>query len=341
VSEAPFGSFRRHSTCTNSAHYLGFLAMTVQTRPTANIASVAILFVAMASVQVGAAVAKSMFAVVGPLGTVALRVGIAAVLMCAAFRPWRVKRSAQAWRMVAIYGAVLGLMNALFYTALQTIPLGIAVALEFTGPLAVALFASRRRTDFLWVSLAVVGLLALLPLDQASKSLDPVGIAFALGAGVCWALYIIFGQKAGAEHGVETAALGMAIAAVVALPLGIVDAGSSLLNPKIIPAAFAVAVLSSALPYTLEMYALRRLPAKTFGTLMSVEPALGALSGLFLLNEQLTTRQWLGILAIIITSIGTTMSATQKNESTSSTDDDHSEQMPLLGQITAEHPTPA
>ncbi|MGV3708981.1 MAG: threonine/homoserine exporter RhtA [Gemmatimonas sp.] len=311
--------------------------MTVQTKPTANLASVAILFVAMASVQGGAALAKGMFATVGPLGTVALRVGIAAVLMCAAFRPWRVKRSAESWRMVGIYGAVLGLMNALFYTALQTIPLGIAVALEFTGPLAVALLASRRRIDFLWIALAIGGLLALLPLDQASRSLDPVGIAFALGAGVCWALYIIFGQKAGAEHGVETAAMGMAIAAVIALPLGIINAGSALLNPNIIPVALAVAVLSSALPYTLEMYSLRRLPTKTFGTLMSVEPALGALSGLLLLGEQLTLRQWLGIFAIIITSIGTTMGATQKDSSNDGVDDDRNEQMPLLNQVTAEH----
>lgn len=271
----------------------------------------------MVSVQAGAALAKGMFGEVGALGTVALRVGLAALMMVAVLRPWRVKRSAQAWRSVIMYGVVLGAMNALFYTALQTIPLGVAVALEFTGPLAVAIFASRRGTDFLWIALAVVGLLALLPLGDGAANLNPVGIALSLGAGVCWGLYIILGQRAGADHGVETAAVGMAVAAIVVVPLGIADAGTALFSMRLLPTAIMVAVLSSALPYTLEMYALRRLPAKTFGTLMSVEPAIGALAGLIMLGEQLTGRQWLGIFAIIATSIGTTLSGTRSDESQS------------------------
>lgn len=285
--------------------------------PTANVLSVALLIVGMLSVQVGAALAKGMFSEVGALGTVALRVGIAAVMMVAVLRPWRVKRSAHAWRSVIQYGVVLGAMNAFFYTALQTVPLGIAVALEFTGPLAVAIFASRRRTDFLWIALAVVGLLALLPLGNGATNLDPFGIALSLAAGVCWGLYIILGQRAGAEHGVETAAVGMAVAAVVVVPLGIANAGAALFSLHILPTAIMVALLSSALPYTLEMYALRRLPAKTFGTLMSIEPAIGALAGLLLLHEQLNGRQWLGIAAIIATSIGTTLTATRGDDSAS------------------------
>jgi inner membrane transporter RhtA len=275
-----------------------------------SLGAVALLVVAMTSVQIGAALAKGMFAAVGPLGAVALRVSFAAVLLAAVLRPWRVRRTAEAWRSVLLYGVALGGMNGLFYVALRTVPLGVATALEFTGPLAVAIVASRRAADFLWVALAVAGLLALLPLG-ASAGIDPVGAACALAAGVCWALYILFGRKAGAEHGLETTAVGMAIAAVLVLPAGVAGAGAALLSPAILPTALAVAVLSSALPYTLEMYALPRLPAKTFGTLMSVEPALGALAGLALLGEQLTARQWLGLGAIVATSIGTTVTAAQ------------------------------
>jgi inner membrane transporter RhtA len=265
----------------------------------------------MASIQVGAAIAKRIFPVAGPLGAVTLRVLFAAILLGVVLRPWRVRRTRAAWRSVLIYGAALGGMNCLFYAALDSVPLGVAVALEFTGPLAVAMLASRRAVDFLWIALAVGGLLALLPLGGAAARVDPVGAAFALGAGVCWALYILFGQKAGAEHGVQTTAVGMAIAAVVVLPFGLADAGAALFTPRILPLALAVAVLSSALPYSLEMVALPRLPAKTFGTLMSVEPAFGALAGLVLLGEHLTLQQWGAIGAIVAASVGTTLSAVQ------------------------------
>lgn len=275
--------------------------------------SVALLVVGMVSVQAGAALAKGMFSTVGALGTVALRVGIAAIMMCAVFRPWRVARSPQARRMVIVYGLVLGVMNVLFYMSLQTIPLGIAVAIEFIGPLAVAVFASRRAIDFVWISMAVVGLLALLQLGNESAHLDPKGVALALGAAVCWALYIIFGKKAGAEHGVETAAIGMAIAAVIVVPLGISDAGSALFAPQILPSAVMVAFLSSALPYTLEMYALPRLPTKTFGTLMSAEPAIGAVVGLLVLGEHLGMAQWIGITMIVVSSLGTTLTGVTGN----------------------------
>jgi inner membrane transporter RhtA len=279
--------------------------------PSSRFAPVALLVVGMASVQVGAALAKSMFATVGALGAVALRVLFAAVMLVAVLRPWRVRRTPAAWRSVILYGASLGGMNALFYAALRTVPLGVATALEFTGPLAVALVASRRTADFLWVALAVAGLLALSPIGGAGTvGIDPAGAAYALGGGVCWALYIVFGRKAGAEHGLGTAAAGMSVAALVVLPVGIADAGAALLTPGIFPIALAVAVLSSALPYTLEMYALPRLPAKTFGTLMSIEPAFGALAGLALLGEHLGARQWLGVAAIIVTSVGTTLTAT-------------------------------
>jgi inner membrane transporter RhtA len=270
---------------------------------------VALVVVAMASIQTGAAIAKRIFPVVGPMGAVTLRVLFAALILGAVVRPWRVRRTSAAWRTVLVYGLALGGMNGLFYAALRTVPLGIATAIEFTGPLAVAVAASRRPIDFLWIALAVGGLLLLLPLGDAAAGVDPVGAGFALAAGVCWALYILFGRRAGAEHGMQTTAVGMAVAAVLVLPLGIADAGAALLTPSILPFALAVAVLSSALPYSLEMYALPRLPARTFGTLMSVEPAFGALSGLVLLGERLDLRQWLAVGAIIAASVGTTLAA--------------------------------
>ena len=275
---------------------------------------VALLVVAMASIQAGAAIAKGMFAVVGPIGAVTLRVLFAALLLGIVLRPWRVRRSAAAWRTVLVYGLALGGMNCLFYAALRTVPLGVATALEFTGPLAVAMLASRRLVDFLWIALAVVGLLLLLPLGGASAALDPAGVAYALAAGACWALYILFGRRAGAEHGLQTTAVGMAVAAVVVLPFGVASAGAALLTPSILPYAVAVAVLSSALPYSLEMFALPRLPARTFGTLMSVEPAFGALSGLVILDERLAGQQWLALAAIVAASIGTTLTAAASRE---------------------------
>ena len=275
---------------------------------------VALLVVAMASIQAGAAIAKGMFAVVGPIGAVTLRVLFAALLLGIVLRPWRVRRSAAAWRTVLVYGLALGGMNCLFYAALRTVPLGVATALEFTGPLAVAMLASRRLVDFLWIALAVIGLLLLLPLGGASAALDPAGVAYALAAGACWALYILFGRRAGAEHGLQTTAVGMAVAAVVVLPFGVASAGAALLTPSILPYAVVVAVLSSALPYSLEMFALPRLPARTFGTLMSVEPAFGALSGLVILDERLAGQQWLALAAIVAASIGTTLTAAASRE---------------------------
>ena len=296
---------------------------------------IAVLVVAMASIQIGAALAKGLFPAVGPIGAVTLRVVLAAILLCALARPWRVLRNATALRAVLLYGVALGGMNALFYAALRTVPLGLATAIEFTGPLAVAVFASRRPIDFVWIALALIGLLALLPLGGTAESVDPVGAAFALAAGVCWAVYIIVGRRAGAEHGLATTALGMAIAALVVLPFGIATAGASLFTPSLLPLALGVAVLSSAIPYSLEMFALPRLPAKTFGILMSVEPAFGALAGLALLGEYLTGRQWVAIGTIIIASAGTTVTATRASRPVPQATD------PMVGDLLESEPPAA
>jgi len=259
----------------------------------------------MASFQAGASIAKQLIPIVGAAGTTALRLGISALLLGVAARPWRTVPSRAALPVVLAYGLSLGTMNFVFYNAIRTIPLGIAVGLEFTGPLAVALFGSRRRVDFLWLALAVVGLLFLLPISGTSSSIDPTGVAFALAAGACWALYIVFGQKAGRAHGASASTWGMLIGACLIVPIGLADAGTALFSPAILPMGLGVAVLSSAFPYTLEMVALRQLSAKTYGTLMSLEPALAALAGLLLLHERLSLTQWLAIGAVMIASVGT------------------------------------
>jgi len=268
-------------------------------------AAVVSLVVAMASFQAGASIAKQLIPAIGAPGTTALRLGLSALIVCVLQRPWRSLPSRSALGLILAFGLALGTMNFVFYMALRTIPLGIAVALEFTGPLAVALAGSRRRTDFLWIALAVLGLLFLLPIARTERSLDPVGVAFALAAGLCWALYIIFGQKAGRAHGPSASTWGMLIAATFTVPVGVALTGRGMLSPSVLPMGLAVAVLSSAFPYTLEMIALRQLATKTFGTLMSLEPAIAALAGLMFLNERLTVTQWLAIGAVMIASMGT------------------------------------
>ena len=288
----------------------------------------------MASIQTGAALAKQLFPITGPLGTATLRLVIAAIILVPAFRAWRLRPQRWAWRSILFYGVALGGMNSLFYASIAHIPLGIAVALEFTGPLAVALLGSRRRTDFAWIILAAAGLFFLLPIRSVDRgALDLAGCLFALGAGVCWALYIVFGKKAGIEHGIRTTALGMAVAALLVLPIGIGQISTAVLTPKVFLLAGAVAVLSSALPYSLEMISLRRLKTRTFGTLMSLEPALAALSGVILLGERLSLAQSVAVGAVIAASLGTVLTAEEREEDPPITSD------PTVGDV--ESPSPA
>ncbi|RKQ39633.1 threonine/homoserine exporter RhtA [Enterobacter sp. R1(2018)] len=268
---------------------------------------IVVLLIAMTSIQGGASLAKSLFPLVGAPGVTAIRLALGTLILVAVFKPWRLRFKAEQRLPLLIYGLSLGAMNYLFYLSIQTIPLGVAVALEFTGPLTVALFSSRRAVDFIWVVLAVTGLWFLLPLGKDIAHVDLTGAAFALGAGACWALYILSGQKAGADHGPATVAIGSLIAAVIFVPIGAWEAGSALWHWSLLPLGLGVAILSTALPYSLEMVALTRLPTRTFGTLMSMEPGLAALSGMLFLGEHLTLVQWLALLSIIAASVGSTL----------------------------------
>ncbi|ELQ6045011.1 threonine/homoserine exporter RhtA [Cronobacter malonaticus] len=275
---------------------------------------VVVLLVAMASIQSGASLAKSLFPLVGALGVTALRLALGTLILVIVFKPWRLRFTRSQRMPLLVYGLALGAMNYLFYLSIRTVPLGIAVALEFTGPLAVALFGSRRPVDFLWVALAVLGLWFLLPLGQDVTHVDLLGAACALGAGVCWAIYIIAGQKAGAEHGPATVAIGSLIAAIVFVPIGAAAAGEALWHWSVLPVGLGIAILSTALPYSLEMTALTRLPTRTFGTLMSMEPALAAFTGMIFLGETLTLVQWLALLSIIIASVGSTLTLRRETQ---------------------------
>jgi inner membrane transporter RhtA len=270
--------------------------------------SVGVLLVSMVSYQCGAALAKALFPVVGAQGATAYRLGLGALILLLWRRPWRSVQRGRDWRALWGYGLAMGAMNLVFYLSLRTIPLGIAVALEFTGPLALALLGSRRWLDFAWIALVVAGLALLLPLRGQMHALDPVGVMYALAAGVGWALYIVWGRKAGAAYGADAVTLGTTIAALLAIPAGLVHAGGVLFSPALLPLALGVAVLSSALPYTLEMVALTRLPARTFSTLLSIEPAVAAVAGVLFLSERLSLLQWLAISAIIVAAAGTALS---------------------------------
>ncbi len=215
---------------------------------------------------------NALFPVVGAQGTTAVRVGLSALLMLLLWRPWRWRLSRADTQAVALYGAALGAMNLLFYLSIQTLPFGLAVAIEFAGPLAVAIWSSRRAVDFVWVALAVVGLGLLLPVGLTGSPLDPVGVLYSVGAAVFWALYIVFGKRAGHLHAGQSVSLGLLVAALVVVPVGVAHAGAALLSPSVLLVGVAVAAISSALPISLEMMALKRLPKEAFGIMISMEP---------------------------------------------------------------------
>jgi len=273
--------------------------------PLKSLTPYAALFVAIITLCVGTSFAKQLFPLVGAQGTTAYRVGFSALILLALWRPWRYPLSRADLTAVALYGAVMGLMNLCFYMSLRTIPLGLAIAIEFTGPLALALIHSRKLVHFVWIGLAALGLLLLLPLKPGAGALDPVGVGFAATAAVLWALYIVLGKRTGHMHAGRTVALGMSTAALIVAPIGLATAGAALFHPHVLMLGLVVAVLSSAIPYSLEMVALKGIPKRSFGVMLSAEPAVGALAGLLMLGERLAPLQWLAIGCIIAASAGT------------------------------------
>ncbi|HET7310116.1 MAG TPA: EamA family transporter [Mycobacteriales bacterium] len=264
-----------------------------------------LVLAAVASVQSGAAVAKDLFPDAGPGGAVLLRIGIAAVLLLVVARPRVVSRGRAELGLAIGFGLVLAAMNATFYYAIDRIPLGVAVTFEFVGPLAVAIGGSRRLLDLVWVALAAAGVVLLT--GGSGGHLDALGVALAFVAGGFWAAYILLSQRVGRVFpGAAGLTIALVAGTVVLLPVGLVSAGSRLLDGSVLWRGLVVALLSSALPYSLELYALRRLRASVFGVLMSLEPAFAAASGLLFLGEHLRVTEWVAIACVVIASVGAT-----------------------------------
>jgi inner membrane transporter RhtA len=267
-----------------------------------------LVVVAVSSVQFGAALAKSLFDEVGAGGAVFLRMLFAALVLVAVWRPAVAGRSPAEWRLIGVFGLTLAGMNLAFYESLDRIPLGIAVTFEFVGPLGVAIAGSRRPVDLAWVVLAGAGIVLLS--DFGGADLDGLGVALALLAGGLWATYILLSARVGSVFpGASGLALAMVAGAVMLVPVGLADAGGDLLVPGVLAVAAAVAVLSSAIPYSLEMEALRRMPVGVFGVMMSIEPALAALAGFIVLDEGLATRELVAILLVVAASAGAARNA--------------------------------
>jgi inner membrane transporter RhtA len=264
---------------------------------------VALVLGAISSVQVGAAIAKSLFDEIGASGTVFVRVLFAALVLALIWRPEVAGHGRREILLAVLFGLTLAAMNLAFYSALDRIPLGITVTLEFVGPLGVAVAGSRSALDLLWVALAAGGILLLS--DFGAADLDGVGVALALFAGCLWGTYILLSARVGRVFpGGSGLTLAMIVAAAALLPVGVAGAGADLLVPWILAAGAAVAILSSAIPYSLELEALRRMPQHVFGVLMSLEPAVAALAGFVLLGEDLVPRELVAILFVVAASAG-------------------------------------
>lgn len=272
--------------------------------------AVFLLIIAMVSIQGGATIAKNVFPVLGPAGTSALRLFFAMVILWIIFRPWKKAITKDQLKKLSVYGVCLGLMNLSFYYALERIPLGLAVSLEFLGPLSVAIFSSRKKVDYIWAVLAGIGIFLIVPELKGASAIDPIGALLAVVAGAFWAGYILYGKKAGKDiDGTLAATWGMTFAAIIVIPAGIFTSAEKIFSLDILLFGIGIAILSSALPYTLEMFSLKKLPTKTFGVLMSLEPAIAAIAGLLFLDEHLSILQWSAMLLIMLSSLGSSLTA--------------------------------
>jgi len=264
------------------------------------------ILLSIVSVQVGAALAKGLFPILGAAGTTTIRIGISALILLAFNRPNIKKLTKIQWKAIIPYGLCLGVMNGIYYLSLSRIPLGLAVALEFIGPLMLSVFSSKRMIEYLWAVLAIIGIALITPWN--GEGADLFGIIMALLAGVFWAGYIVLGKRTSAViDGSQAVTVGMVFAIAVILPFGIADGGLANFTTAMIPSAIALGLLCSAIPFSLEIGALKHMPAKTFSILMSLEPAVAAICGVFMLKEFLSVVEWLAVVLIVIASLGATL----------------------------------
>jgi inner membrane transporter RhtA len=284
----------------------GAQAQALTDRAAARVPPVALVLTAATSVQFGAALAATLFDDVGPAGASLLRIGLAALFLWVALRPEPRRYAPADLRLAAAFGLSLGVMNLAFYEALDRIPLGVAVTIEFAGPVGVAVALSRRPLDLVWIALAVGGIVILAD-PFGAGGLDPLGLLFVSVAAIAWAVYILVAARAARRfEGLTGLAMASAVAALVPLVPGIVSAGTDLLVPEMLALGAAVALLSSVIPYSLETTALRRIPPRVFGVLMSLEPAVAALAGFLVLDQRLGARDLLAIALVIAASVGVT-----------------------------------
>ena len=268
------------------------------------LAPILAVITAMAAFQVGAALAKDLFPAIGPTGAAALRLLFGSLMLLALVRPWRNwPRKAPLLSMVGLGLAMAGAIQ-MFYLAIDHLPLGIAIAIQFLGPLAIAVFGSRRAIDLLWAALAAGGVWCLVAMNAAGERIDFIGVGWAIGAGASWAAYILLGRRVTAVFGNATAAISVTIAALVIIPIGYASAGAALFSVDLIPLALLVALFSAAIPFSLEFFAMPRMPPRVFAVFMSIEPAFGVLFGFLILHENLTPIQIAGIAMVIAAAAG-------------------------------------
>lgn len=273
-----------------------------------NIPPVPAVLLAIISVQCGAAIAKTLFPTIGAAGTASMRIGVSALILLLAYRPNLKAITNEQWKIVVPYGLSLGAMNLIFYLAIERIPIGLAVTLEFIGPLLVAIIGSRRLIDYCWILLAAAGIVLIAP--WSNERIDPLGVLFALIAGGLWAAYIVLGGKISRiMNDGQAVSTGMLFAAILILPFGFYENGLANLTPKLFGMGIALALLSSAIPFTLEMKALGQLPPQTFSILMSLEPAAASVCAFIFLQENLSFYEILAVFCVVVASAGSTLTA--------------------------------
>lgn len=284
--------------------------------PNAQLLAVLYMVLSMTSYQISASFAKQLFTVLDPLTVTILRLCFAAIIVCVMFRSWKIisRLPYLKWKDLLCYSAALGLMNILFYMSLGKLPQGIAVGLEFIGPLGLALLSIKQRSDYIWVLLAILGIVLMVPWGQAnSDNFSVFGALCALGAGFCWALYIYFGQRVVQQNiGMHALTIAISLAALTLLPIGLYHNAAALVDTQYWGKAIAIAILATAIPYALDLKALQHLSKLSYGTLSSLSPALAALTGLVLLGEQISLLQWVALFCVMLASVGVTLRASRK-----------------------------